>query len=322
MKALYKAVCPECGNTKLSHNRDKGELTCPDCGLVIEDKMIDFGKEWREFGEGGDGEENRRGGSPLTYTKEDMGLGTQVGTTSDLSKFDRRTKQRFYRFRKWQNRVGSGLEHNLREALSEIRRISSNLNLPKMVEEEAAKIYTLAAQRGLVKGRSLEDVAAGSVYLACKINELPKTLDEISEVSGIEKNEVIKNSKFVSRELGIRVLPINPTNYISKFASALKLSPKVQTIANQLIAKAQKSGLTSGKSPKGVSASALYTSCLMCGEKRTQSQVADVTGVTEVTIRNGYKEFLDTLKLKKEVEKGKKIFKIAKEGRETAEASA
>jgi transcription initiation factor TFIIB len=321
-KALYRTVCPECGNTKLSHNRERGEITCQDCGLVIEDKMVDFGKEWREFGDGGDGDEQRRSGSPLTYTKEDMGLGTQVGTSSDLSKFDRRTKQRFYRFRKWQNRVGSGLEHNLREALSEIRRIASNLNLPKTVEEEAARIYTLAAQRGLVKGRSLEDVAAGSVYLACKINELPKTLDEISDVSGIEKNEVIKNSKFVSRELSIRVLPINPNNYISKFASSLGLSPKTQTIANGLIAKAQKGGLTSGKSPKGVAASALYTACLMCGEKRTQSQVADVTGVTEVTIRNGYKEFLDELKLKREIERGKKLFKVAKEGRETASAEA
>ena len=60
----------------------------------------------------------------------------------------------------------------------------------------------------------------------------------------------------------------------------------------------------------------------MCGEKRTQSQVADVTGVTEVTIRNGYKEFYDELKLKKEIEKGKKIFKVAKEGREMASAEA
>ena len=117
-------------------------------------------------------------------------------------------------------------------------------------------------------------------------------------------------------------MPINPTNYISKFASALSLGAKTQTIANGLIHKAQKAGLTSGKSPKGVAASALYTACLMCGEKRTQSQVADVTGVTEVTIRNGYKEFYDELKLKKEIEKGKKIFKVAKEGREMASAEA
>ena len=203
-KTLYKTVCPECGNKKLSHNREKGEISCLDCGLVIEDKMVDFGKDWREFGDGGDGESQRRSGSPLTYTKEDMGLGTQVGTSADLSKFDRRTKQRFYRFRKWQNRVSSGLEHNLREALSEIRRIASNLNLPKTVEEEAARIYTLAAQRGLVKGRSLEDVAAGSVYLACKINELPKTLDEISDVSGIEKNGLPFAKKCVITQIDIR----------------------------------------------------------------------------------------------------------------------
>lgn len=306
-------VCPECGNTKLSYNKERGEIICIDCGLVLEEKMVDFDKEWREFGS--EDETLRRSGAPLTYTQEDRGLGTQIGTKADLSKFDRRTKQKFYRFRKWQSRVASGLEHNLREALAEIKRIASNLNLPKAVEEEAARIYTLAAQRGLVRGRSLEEVASGAIYISCKINEIPKTINEISEVSGIDKNEIIKNSKFVARELKVKVLPVNPINYISKFASHLGLSPKTQTKAVQLIDKAQKEGLTSGKSPRGIAASSLYAACLICGEKKTQSKIAEVTGVTEVTIRNSFKEMADRLDLKKEVEKGSQLFKEAKEGK-------
>jgi len=320
MKMIYATtkkatVCPECGNKKLSYNRERGEIICVDCGLVLEEKMIDFDKEWREFG--AEDETQRRSGAPLTYTQEDKGLGTQVGTKSDLSKFDRRTKQKFYRFRKWQSRVASGLEHNLREALAEIKRIASNLNLPKVVEEEAARIYTLAAQRGLVRGRSLEEVAVGTIYISCKINELPKTLNEISEVSGISKNEIIKNSKFVARELNVKVLPLNPVNYINKFASHLGLSPKTQTKAFHLIQKAQKEGLTSGKSPRGVAASSLYAACLICGEKKTQSSIAETTGVTEVTIRNSFKEMYNKLKLKKDVEKGSRIFKEIKESKKT-----
>lgn len=310
-KFKKKAICPECGNPKLSYNKERGEITCVECGLVIEEKMIDFDKEWREFDTSGSTE--RRTGAPLTYTQEDRGLGTQIGTTSDLSKFDRRTKQKFYRFRKWQSRVSSGLEHNLREALAEIKRIASNLNLPSAVEEEAARIYTLAAQRGIVRGRSLEDVAAGSIYIACKINELPKTLQEIAEVSGIVKNEIIKNSKFVARELNIKVLPLNPVHYVSKFASKLDLSAKTQTKAVQLIHRLQKDGLTSGKSPRGVAASSLYAACLICGEKKTQNQIAEATDVTEVTIRNSFKEMIDKLKLKKDLQKGEKVFKELKE---------
>jgi transcription initiation factor TFIIB len=45
---------------------------------------------------------------------------------------------------------------------------------------------------------------------------------------------------------------------------------------------------------------------LLNGEKRTQREVADVAGVTEVTIRNRYKELLEELNLEKEIKKIKK----------------
>jgi len=64
--------------------------------------------------------------------------------------------------------------------------------------------------------------------------------------------------------------------------------------------------LTSGRGPTGIAAAALYVASLIHGEKRTQREVADVAGVTEVTIRNRYKELIKKLKLTKEVEKSKK----------------
>ena len=297
--------CPECGGINLFWNKEKGEIICRDCGLVIEDKMIDFTQEWREF-DSDQSEVKRRTGAPMTFTQYDQGLGTEVGQKSDLFKLGAEERNKFFRLRKWQSRISTAIERNLKLALAELKRVSSFLKLPKSVEEEAARIYTLAVQRGLVRGRSMESVVAGALYAACRRHEVPRTLDELSEASGIEKKEIGRTYRFVTRELGLTILPSNPVDYIARFASALNLSAETQSKAIEILEKAQKIELTSGRGPTGIASAALYVSALIHGEKRTQREVADVAGVTEVTIRNRYKELLDQLDLEKEIKKTKK----------------
>ena len=303
----YVKKCPECSGINLFWNKDKGEVICKDCGLVVEDKMIDFGQEWREFDSEGS-EVRRRAGTPLTYTQYDRGLGTEIGARSDLKGLGGKDRNKFFRLRKWQYRISTALERNLKLALAELKRVSSFLKLPQSVEEESGKIYTLAVQRGLVRGRSMESVVAGALYAACRRHEMPRTLDELSEASGIDKKEIGRTYRFITRELNINILPSNPADYIPRFASALQLTPEAQSGAVEILEQAQKEELTSGRGPTGIAAAALYLSALMRGEKRTQRQVADVAGVTEVTIRNRYKELLDRLKLEKNLKKGKKAF--------------
>jgi transcription initiation factor TFIIB len=301
----YVKKCPECGSINLFLNRDKGEVICKDCGLVVEDKMVELGQEWREFDSDG-AQKLRRTGAPMTYTQYDQGLGTEVGQREDLYSLKSKDRNKFFRLRKWQYRISTAIERNLKLALAELKRVSSYLKLPKSVEEEAARIYTLAVQRGLVRGRSMESVVAGALYAACRRHEVPRTLDELSEASGIEKKEIGRTYRFVTRELGITILPSNPSDYIARFASSLKLSAETQSRAVEILDMAQKAELTSGRGPTGIAAAALYVSALIHGEKRTQREVADVAGVTEVTIRNRYKELLDKLKLDKEIKKTKK----------------
>ncbi|MBI5390470.1 transcription initiation factor IIB [Candidatus Woesearchaeota archaeon] len=300
--------CPECESTNLFSNKDRGEVVCKDCGLVIEDKMIDFEQEWREF-DGDDEQSKRRAGASLSYTQFDQGLGTEIGQKGDLYKLEGKEKNKFFRLRKWQYRISTAIERNLKLALAELKRVSSYLKLPRSVEEESARIYTLAVQRGLVRGRSMESVVAGALYAACRRHEVPRTLDELSEASGIEKKEIGRTYRFVTRELGITILPSNPADYVARFASSLRLNAETQSYAVQILERAQKSELTSGRGPTGIAAAALYVSALIHGEKRTQREVADVAGVTEVTIRNRYKELLEELKLEKEIKKIKKMKK-------------
>ncbi len=266
--------------------------------------MIDFSQEWRDF-EDDTGGSKRRTGAPTSQTSFDQGLGTEIGTASDYYKLGK-DKDRFFRLRKWQYRISTAIERNLKVALAELKRVSSYLKLSKQVEEEAARIYRLAVQKGLVRGRSMESVVAGALYAACRRHEVPRTLDEMGEASGIEKKEIGRTYRFVTRELEINVRPSNPSDYIPRFASALKLSPETQSKSVEILEMAREIELTSGRGPTGIAAAALYVASLIHGEKRTQREVADVAGVTEVTIRNRYKELIRKLKLTKEVEKHKK----------------
>ncbi|MBU0614652.1 MAG: hypothetical protein KJ601_01015, partial [Nanoarchaeota archaeon] len=214
--------CPECGMNHLSWNKDKGEITCQDCGLVVDDKLFDFGPEWREH----DSEDasKRRAGAPITYLQP--GISTEVGNKSDL--YSIKNRSQFFRLRKWQRRSSTSIEQNLSQALTELKSLSSTLALPKSVEEEAARIYTLALQRGLVKGRGIEKMVAGAIHAACKLCDIPKTMSEISSATEITKKDIGKTYRFITRSLQIKILPTDPVSFLSKFSSSLGLSQKTQ----------------------------------------------------------------------------------------------
>ena len=138
--------CPECSGVNLSWQRERGEIICRDCGLVIEEKMVDFSQEWREF-DSEEGEKRRRSGAPMTYTQYDQGLGTEVGQKADLLKLGGKDRNKFFRLRKWQYRISTAIERNLKLALAELKRVSSYLKLPKSVGRVCQNLHFSCSER-------------------------------------------------------------------------------------------------------------------------------------------------------------------------------
>jgi len=287
--------CPECNSARLTYDEQKGELICSDCGLVVEEKMVDTGQEGH--GQFDKGDKKGRGGAPLSMQKFDKGLTTNVGEISDIYRLETGQTRKFLRLKKWQERVSTSIERNLRLAMSELRRVASFLNLPSVVRDESSRIYNFVLQRGLVRGRSMESVIAACIYAACRSYNIPRTLDEIANASDVERKEIGRTYRFITRKLAIKITPSSPQDYISRFSSILHLSPKSQNDALRILKKADISELTSGRGPAGIAAAALYVAALINDEKKTQREVADVAGITEVTIRNRYKELIDRLGL-------------------------
>jgi transcription initiation factor TFIIB len=291
--------CPECESIDLTYDSQKGEIICNDCGLIIEEKMVDTGQE--TGGQFDKGEKRGRGGAPISMQKYDKGLTTNVGEISDIYKLEAGQTRKFLRLKKWQERVSTSIERNLRLAMSELRRVASFLNLPSVVRDESSRVYSYVLQRGLVRGRSMESVIAACIYAACRSYNIPRTLDEIAEASDVERKEIGRTYRFIIRKLGIKVTQSSPKDYVSRFSSVLKLSPKTQNDALKVLKRAEEVELTSGRGPAGIAAAALYVAALINDEKKTQREVADIAGITEVTIRNRYKELIERLDLEEKI---------------------
>ncbi len=290
--------CKKCGSTRISRDTIRGEIVCMECGYVIEDNLIDFSQEWREF-DGDSANGRRRAGAPISLARHDKGVSTELGMGfSDIFKLAPKLRPKFLRLKKWQQRISTATERNLKYALAELKRYTSQLSLSPGVEETSALIYRRAVAKELVRGRSMESVVASALYAACREHGTPRTLDEIAEVANIPKREIGRTYRFLSRQLGIRILPTDPRDYIPRFASNLHLSGKTVTKALDILQQAKERELTSGRGPTGVAAAVLYISAQLTGEKKTQREVAEVAGVTEVTIRNRYKELVKSLKFK------------------------
>jgi len=289
--------CAECGSTHLVRDYERGELVCEECGFVNDESLIDQGPEWRAF-DAEQGEKRARTGAPMTYTIHDKGLSTEIGWKNKDSygkSIPTRNRAQLYRLRKWQRRirVSNATERNLAFALSEMDRVASGMGLPRNVRETAAMVYRKAVTKNLIRGRSIEGVVAASLYAACRQCNVPRTLDEIAGSSRVSRKEIGRTYRYMSRELQLHLTPTSPQDYISRFCSELKLSSETQSKSLEIIKQADELELTSGRGPTGIAAASIYIASILCNERRTQREVADIAGVTEVTIRNRYKDLIE-----------------------------
>ncbi len=301
---MVENICPECGEKKFIKDRETGEMVCANCGYVMETDVVDMSKEWRTF-DSDEFNDKARTGGPMQNSKLNKGVSTMIergGRDARGNKLSAETREQMYRLIRWHKRtaVSNSVQRNLSIALNELRRMAQYLNIPESLVEQAAVLYRKTVEKELIRGRLIEAVVAAVLYAVCRNANIPRTLNEMAEASGLTKKDIGRNYRYLVRELNMNVPLTNPVYYISRFASELNLTGEVQEEARKILNEAVDKGLISGRGPTGVAAAAVYIAALLKNEKRTQKQVANVAGVTEVTIRNRYRELKEKLNLQLE----------------------
>ncbi|MFB6142621.1 MAG: transcription initiation factor IIB family protein [Halorientalis sp.] len=279
--------CPECEGPLRA---DDSETVCASCGLVVEADSIDHGPEWRSFA---DEETTReRTGAPLTRSRHDRGLSTEIGQ----ARLKGRKRRQVARMRRQHNRaqISSKRERNQVYGFGEIRRLVSALDLPEDVRDRACVLFESAQSADLLRGRSIEGFAVACVYAVCRTGDIARTLTEVVEPARADREELKCAYDALNRELGLPTGPIDPAEYLPRFASELDLPQRVERRARELVDRAHEEGLVAGRNPSGVAAGCLYTAAREADRDLTQAAAAETAGVTPVTLRGTYQALSDS----------------------------
>jgi transcription initiation factor TFIIB len=229
------------------------------------------------------------------------------------------------------SRIEGTIERNLSHAGSYMDRLYKMLNLPQQVGEDGMRIYKKALEKDLIRGRSIDDMAAASLYNALRANEradIKRRPVDIAKAGNVGKKEMMRCYRLLLRELGVKGKVESPSSRVPQLVSTLSFDPMVERAAlgichyiengNEMRAKN-----VSGKDPVGLAAAAIYMAQdmlveigLTCG-RATQETIADKAKVTEVTLRNRYGQIANALGTNKDEWKLIAEFsgKLATEGR-------
>jgi transcription initiation factor TFIIB len=269
------------------------------CGIVISDKVLESRPEWRAFTSEEAGDRSRTG-IPRSLARHDMGLSTVIGKADkDASgrTIDGLMRSTMGRLRQWDFRTQahSPTDRNLRQAFSELDRLKDKLGVSDAVIEKTAYIYRKAQERGLVRGRTISAMVGAALYIACRESGASRTLKDIAQIGNIKRKDLARIYRLVVMELDMKIPMIDPMKCIVRVANRANLSERTKRVAMNTMREVTKSGISAGKDPMGLAASVLYLSCLTTGESRTQTDIAEAAGVTEVTVRNRYKNLKSQL---------------------------
>ncbi|AAY80676.1 transcription initiation factor IIB [Sulfolobus acidocaldarius] len=280
--------CKICGSESLIFDRERGIYVCINCASVDDEPLIDQGPEWRAYTTE-DKVERERTGSPLTAKVHDFGITTKIGYTKIKDRI------KVHKLRLMQNKIRvSARERKLVTYLSVLNSEASKLNLPEHVKETASILIRRLIEEGKAKRVEMYALIAAVIYYSCQVNRIPKLLNEIKTLYSLSQADLWKALEKVQEVAkSVKVKPnVTPIEYIPKITERLGLPAYVSTKASELVDIMYKNGLTSGKGYTALAAASVYLISTLMDVKKTQKEIADSLSITEVTIRNRYREII------------------------------
>ena len=165
------------------------------------------------------------------------------------------------------------------------------IGLPEHVVEKSAYLFRKVEQRQLLRGRSSLPVMCSVIYMACRITDTPRTLSDIADAAGIKKRVIQRFYRLLFANLDdVNSTSYNPSEFVSRISTEANLSEKTIRNARKILEFSDRKGITSGKNPMSMAAAAVYLALQDNHEKVSQTRIAQISGISAVTIRNRVKE--------------------------------
>lgn len=271
--------CPSHPNDPLVEDAHAGDMICSRCGLVVGDRIVDVSSEWRTFSDS-NSDPSRVGAAENPLLEND--LSTRIGAAAGTEYHNRSSM--------------SSTNRTLSGAFRDINEIADRVGLPKTITDEAAGLFKRVHEQKRLRNRPRLAIVSACIYLACRLQGAPRSLRELSTISGVQASIIAKCYKAILKtvETPRQALSthVDSGDFMLRFCSNLSLPVEVQRIATNIAAVAKEKSITDGRNPTSIAAAAIYMASQVSDTKRSQREISEVAGCAESTIKHSYRLML------------------------------
>ncbi len=168
--------------------------------------------------------------------------------------------------------------------------LKNSLGLSQKIIDKAKYVIRHASEKGLVRGRTHTTIVGSTVYIACRETETPRPLHDIATIANVKRKILAKCCRMLMDKLYLNLPTIDPSKCVIRLANMINANKKAKRLASVMMNEIVKQELSAGKNPMAVAASILYICCKKTGYHTSQHSIAKAAGITEVTLRNRFKE--------------------------------
>ncbi|MEM0457580.1 MAG: HTH domain-containing protein [Sulfolobales archaeon] len=270
-------------------------------GEVVYDGEIADKRDWRAY----TAEEHAiraRTGPGYTAKVHDGGITTFIEGSNKYSSLQRRLRK-----------PSDSATRKEIEAKKILNEIAGVIGLPEIVVEDSGMLIKKAVSRGLVKRKNIESIIGAIVYRTAYVRKIDLDKDLLIKVLGITRKKLFKTLKKLEwenlfdefrdrisrqareKDLGSICGGAATMNILER----IEASQNVKEVASRILRSLSKLDplICSGKNPKGLVGAVVYIASIISNEKISQQELARRLGVSEVTIRNRYRNIVDEVDL-------------------------
>ncbi|KAM0787378.1 hypothetical protein ACM66B_003464 [Microbotryomycetes sp. NB124-2] len=263
--------CYNCSEDRFV-DTDGAQTVCTTCGMVLEENAI---VSEITFGEAGSGAAVVQGsyiGADQTRARAPAGYRGRGGGQESR-------------------------EQTLANGRNEINKLAHGLRLPERLADAGLRYFNLAVNMNFTKGRRTTYVVAACLYCACRMDKTSHMLIDFSDPLAI--NVFVLGSTYLKlvKELSLQLPVVDPSLYISRFASMLEFGEETQKVAQdatRLVARMGRDWMHIGRRPAGICGACLLLAARMNNFRRSVAEIVQVVKIADQTLRKRLKEFRDT----------------------------
>lgn len=287
-----KEVIKKCCDNTENHLLSEGMIICKTCNNTISN-IIDTA-EWRFYGANDSkSSDPTRCGMPVNQLLPQSSLGSFISTKG-------RGGYSMNKVRKYQQWGGMPYsERTLLKVFQEISRVCKQAGIPEMIIKEAHVLYKIVSTTKITRGSNRKGVIAACVYFSCKINNVPRSTNEIASIFSITGTIMTKGCKKFQEIMQLNKVDINRIHntstitmddFIDRFCSKLELNQEDVSNIKHISYLSQVYNLINDNTPPSMAAGCIYLYIKEVEYDIHKKTISDICKISEVTINKCYKK--------------------------------